>query len=177
MTNVTILSRDTIADRISALAKLASDVQDEAHILAVSTLDHIREFGDFRGAVALVNALPRSIRKEAVSVWFEEFSNHRFTVRLNKDTGKYEGKLRDRNEDDFRIAEAAGTPFWDLTPEKRPGNTMTLEKFLSMLKGKANNDKLNDDGSPKVDPQVRELAAKLYKAATTGIVQPEADAA
>ena len=165
MTNLTILSRDSIADRIKALAASAISVQDEAHILAVSTLDHIREFGDFRGAVLLVNSLPKSLRREALAVWFEEYTNSRFTLRLNKDTGKFEGKLRDRTEDDFRVAEAAGTPFWDLTPEKRPGNTLSLEKFLAMLKGKATNDKLNDDGTPKVAPEVRDMAHRLYNEA------------
>lgn len=165
MTEVTILSRDDVGTRIDALAVSAGQVQAEAHILAVSCLDHIREFGDYRNAVRLVNRLPKSIRKEALCVWFEEFSGTRFSVRLNKDTGLYEGKLKERNEDDFRIALAAGTPFWDLTQEKRTGSTFTLEKLLAMLKQKANNDKLNDDGSPKVDQAARDLAARLYNEA------------
>lgn len=165
MTEVTILSRDDVGTRIEALAVSAGQVQAEAHILAVSCLDHIREFGDYRNAVRLMNRLPKSVRKEALAVWFEEFSGERFTVRLNKDTGLYEGKLKERNESDFRIAEAAGTPFWEHTQEKRPGSTFTLEKLLATLKSKANNDKLNDDGTPKVDQAARDLAARLYNEA------------
>ena len=176
MTEVTILSRDDVGTRIEALALSAGQVQAEAHILAVSCLDHIREFGDFRNAAKLVNRLPKSIRREAMAVWFEEFSGKRFVLRLNKDTGLYEGKLKDRVDSDFRIAEGAGTPFWELTQEKRPGSTFTLEKLLATLKSKALNDKLNDDGTPKVDQAARDLAFRLYNEAIKMASTPAAPA-
>lgn len=162
MTNLTLLSMSETGRRITRLGRIAGKVEAEIHLLAVSSLDHIREHGDTRNATALCQSLPKGQRVEALMFWFKHFSNKKVLLRRDSKTGVILCQLeKDRDEADFDIVAASQTTFADLTAEKAPGKTLTVSDLLNLLKQKANNTKLNDDGSPKVAESARELASDL----------------
>lgn len=158
-----ILNATLLATRITALRGNAKNVQDEIHTLAVSCLGHVRDHGNTTLMVSLLNALPKGVRCEALAVWVGEFSGKKLTLKLVK--GVYSAKLdKARVPEDFRLEDADATPFYELTKEKRPGETLSMEKLVAWIRKKANDDTEYDDGTPKVSMEARDLAAELCAA-------------
>jgi hypothetical protein len=154
------INAQDVASRILKLAGAAKNVQDEIHTLAVACLDHVKEHGNTTLTVNLLNALPKGVRREGLAVWFGQFSSSKLTLKLVD--GAYTAKLdKKRVEEDFLIEEADATPFYDLTKEKRPGETMTVEKLAAWIKKRANDDTEFTDGTPKVSEEARDLAAAI----------------
>jgi len=162
-----------LATRISALAGNATKVQNEIHLLAVSTLDHIRQHGDFTLALRLFNALPNGQRVKGLAVWYRHFSNKALSFNYDKKAGWGCKIAKGWSADDFNIEGAIKTSYGDLTNERNP-TTMSIEQVLRMLKRTANKTGNNADGSPLVDPKARDLCAKLYVAGTGMIGLAEA---
>lgn len=157
---INIIGATEIADRIKKLGKQAKSVQEEIHTLAVSCLAHVRDHGNTTLILNLINALPKGVRREGLAVWIGRFSNSKLSVRLSGDA--YTAKLdKKREATDFDIDGAWTTPFYELTKEKRPGESLTVEKLVAWLKKKANEDGTFDDGTPKVSVEAQDLAAAL----------------
>lgn len=157
-----LLTQQDVTARIVKLGASAAEVQSEIHLIACSTLDHIRVHGDTTGAVALMNALPKGQRVKSLSFWFRHFSNGKVAMALDKATDTWSCTLgKKRTEADFDIVAALAMTFADLTTEREPVS-MTLEQFIKGLERTANNT-ANHDGTeiPKVSEPVRALAAKL----------------
>ncbi len=158
-----ILTRSAVFEVITRIGTAAKTLQAEIHQAAVSTLDHTREHGDYRGALALVNALPNGQRVQGLIVWFEHFSSGALKFKANKDGAGFSAKLSaERSEDDFDIAAAMLTDYGTFTKEAKPA-TFTVDKLIKMLESKANDDRTNDDGTPKVEPSARSVAAKFVR--------------
>lgn len=161
--NITILDKVQCTRSIRSIVRVAGAVQAKIHIVAVSALAHIRDHRDTTVATSLLNALPKGQRVEALAYWFSHFSSDK--LKLSKDKqGTWVAnlaKLKDCMESDFRVEESSETSYADLTKEKTPGKTFTVEALVKMLKQKADEDGLNDDGSPKVEDAARDLAADI----------------
>ncbi len=154
------VSRSDIHKRVARCVRIGVKVEAEIHILACSILMHTRDHGDYTAGEALLNGLPRGTRVKALAFWFKHFSNGKLTFKVN-DENKYVGKLdKDRDEGDFKLDDAVGMTFADLTNEKAP-TSVTVQSLLSGIKSKATNAELNDDGSPKVTPEARDVASKI----------------
>jgi hypothetical protein len=160
MTTFTILDPKTCGRKIDRIAKVGRALQTEIHSVAVSTLAHIREHGDYTLAIRLLNAMPNGQRVNALGFWYGHFSDGVFKVSFDKDSASWVGKLKG-DRDQIDVEGAANTSYADLVPEKKY-TTFTVEAFASMLKRKANEDGLNPDGTPKVDPKLRGVLADLY---------------
>lgn len=170
MPNITILDRDACKRAIAGIRRVAGKVQERIHLVAVSTLAHIRDHGDTTLATSLLDALPNGQRREALAFWYSRFSNGKATMRLDKQSGSWVCKLdKNRKPEDFDVEGAAKISFADLTKEKKPGQTFTAEQLVKWLKQKANEDGKFDDGTPKVEEAARDLASKLVAL----IEQPE----
>lgn len=162
MSTITILSAEVCSKRIAKIARVAGALQSEIHQVAVSTLDHIREHGDSTLAARLLGALPNGQRVQALVAWYSTFSNKKATFSYDKANAIWKCKLDpNRADSDFMIDKAAATSYADLNKEKSY-KTMTVKGILDFLKKRANEDGLNDDGSPKVEKDARELAARAY---------------
>lgn len=162
--SITILDKVGCAKAIKTLARNAAAVQARIHQVAVSALAHIRDHGDTTIATGLMDALPKGQRREALSYWFTHFSNEKFTMKQDKESGKWVGnlaKLKDRSPEDFRVDESMLTTFAELTKEKKVGSTFTVEQLVKKLTTLANEDGVNEDGSPKVEEAARDMAANL----------------
>lgn len=152
----------------------AKDLQAKIHLVAVSTLVHVRDTGDTRGALALVQALPNGQRVEGLKAWFTGMSSGKVTFGTDSESRETTIKLaKDRVAANFLIDDAIKTDFGSYTKEPKP-RTFTVDQLIKQLEGKANNTELNEDGTPKVDPSARIVASKMvasYRAAVAATLQ------
>jgi hypothetical protein len=162
----TILNQADTGKLIKSIRGRAASVQNDIHQAACSTLDHMRQHGDYTLAVALLNVLPSGQRVKGLAAWYKHFSGGKFTVRQDKAQGNiWVGSLKkDRAATDFLVEDAMQVTFADFTTERDPQQITpaTILKYLERLVG--NEDTL-PNGSPKVDPEAVALASKLLAAA------------
>lgn len=156
---IAILTQAQVAAGLPALRKSAEELTANIHQYAVSTLDHAREFGDYRGCLALLNALPKSQRVQGLAAWYREFSTNKISLKLVE--GSWIGEIRkDRTDGDFRMNEAAETTYADFTKEAAP-KALTMAKFLASIEKVANNVETLPSGADKVPHEVKALAAQM----------------
>jgi hypothetical protein len=157
------LSIEECSKAITEIRGSAKDLQTRIHLVAVSTLVHIRDTGDVRGALQLVQALPNGQRVEALKVWYTAMSSNKLTFGKDKDTSETTLKLaKDRVPAHFLIDDAIVTDYGSFTKEAKP-RTFTVDQLIKQLEAKANNTELNEDGTPKVEPSARLVAAKMVR--------------
>lgn len=158
---IVILTQAQVAAGLPTLRKSAEELEANIHQYAVSTLAHCAEHGDYRGAVSLMNALPRGQRVQAVAAWFREFSNNKLSLKLTD--GIWSGDLRkDLVETDFRVDESMLTTYADFTKEIAP-KQLTMAKFLAGIERVANDTTLLPSGARKVPENVAETAADMIR--------------
>jgi hypothetical protein len=149
----------------------AKDLQAKIHLVACSTLVHIRDTGDTRGALALVQALPNGQRVEGLKAWFNGMSQGKITFGTDNESKETTIKLaKDRVALNFLVDEAIATDFGTYTKEPK-ARTFTVDQLIKQLEGKANNTELNEDGTPKVDPSARLVAAKMVRSYRDAVAQ------
>ena len=147
---------------ISRIKRSGAALQKLVHETAVSTLAHIRDHGDYTLATALLDALPTGQRVKALAHWYKHFSKGAVTFSYDSKAGWLCKIVKNRTPEMFDIDGAYATTFADLTAEKNPGSTFGVKEVLAYLKRKANDEKLLDNGEPRVSEQARELMAALY---------------
>jgi hypothetical protein len=158
---IAILTPAQVVAGLPTLRASAVELEANIHQYAVSTLDHCREHGDYRGAVGLLNALPKGQRVQAVAAWFREFSSGKLALTL-KD-GAWGAQLRGEiatREADFRVAESMLTTYADFTKEVAP-KALTMAKFLASIERVANDTSTLPNGARKVPEAVAEVAAAM----------------
>lgn len=157
-------AKETAEIRTGAVA-----MQRRIHVVAVSTLVHIRDTGDTRGALALVTALPNGTRVEGLKAWYAGMSSGLLGFGKNADTGATTIKLaKDRVPAQFLIERAEETDFGSYTKEAKP-RTLTVEQLLKQLSSKATDSAQNADGTPKVSPEARAVASAMLKSYHTAV--------
>ncbi len=166
MTTFTILDQTTCGKKIDRIRKIGSALQNEIHTVAVSTLAHLRDHGDYTLATRLLDALPNGQRVKALAHWYGHFSGGAASFSFDKNAGWSCKLAKVRSPEMFDVDGAYAVSFADLVAEKGY-TTLTLAQAIQYLKRKANEDGLNPDGTPKVSPEARELYAQLYVAAIT----------
>lgn len=155
-----ILSQSAVTDKVAIIGKASKALQADIHQVAVSTLDHCREHGDYRGALGLVNALPNGQRVKALVAWYQNFSNGKLTFKGGSKGEPFTAELnKTRVDSDFNVAAAMLVDYGSFTAEIAP-KTMTLEAFVKSCETKADNDEVNTDGTPKISREARAFAAK-----------------
>jgi hypothetical protein len=161
---ITILTQDAVKEMLPVLGKNLRDAEATIHQIAVSTLDHMRAHGDYRGALNLLNILPNGTRAEGLAAWFRNFSSGKFL--LKRGEGRvWVGELRrDRKEDgsDFKVLAAMEVTFADFTNEIAP-KPLTMVKFLASISKVANSTEKLPDGADKVPVEVKEAASAMLR--------------
>jgi hypothetical protein len=156
-----ILSQIQVGKVIKSIKLRAANVERDIHIVGVSTLVHMRDHGDYTGALALLNALPKGQRVKALAGWYKHNSSGKFHARIDKDTGEWVGKLeKGRADSDFLIVQAEAKSFAELTVEREPVQITedTLAKYLERI---AANDEMLDNGKPKVTETAKARARAM----------------
>ncbi len=158
---LSLLTQADVAIRIATLATAAKSLQEDIHVCAVSVLDHARAHGDTRGIVALMNALPNGQRVKGLAAWFKHFSSEKINLSVDKQTKAWTCELKkERAVEDFKVDEASEIDFGTFTVEVAP-QTMTVAQMIKRIEKMSANDEENADGSPKIEPEARALAAEL----------------
>jgi len=175
---IDLVSVSDIMPRIATLHTDAARQQQEIHLLACSSLDHIRQHGDSTAMVALHNALPNGTRVKALALWAGAFSNAKIQMKLDKATGEWTCKLAKRTDADFDMEGAMEISFADYSTE-RDYTTLNIKAFIKGLARTASNTaKFDGTDQLKVDPAVNALAAKLNNfIRDNGLDKPEVAAA
>jgi hypothetical protein len=161
MTTFTILDQAACGKKIDRIRKIGKALQNEIHVVAVSTLSHIRDHGDYTLAVRLLDALPNGQRVKALAHWYGHFSSGAATFSFDKSGGWGAKLLKARTPEMFDIEGAIETSFADLVEEKGY-STLNVAQVVAYLKRKANENGVNPDGTPKVAPEAREMLATLW---------------
>lgn len=157
-----LLTQSDVTKAIITLRTDAASIQERIHLIACSTLDHVRAHGDTRGACDLLNALPKGQRVKALAHWFKHFSTNKAVFLFDKQEQTWTCKLsKDRKDSDFNVEAAMALNFAELTVEKEPVS-ITVESLLKNLARNSTNAEMHDGTEvPKVDPAARAFAAKL----------------
>lgn len=156
-----LYTQSQIGSKVARIIKGAKMVDAELHVVLCSILDHTREHGDYTALIPLMNGLPAGLRKQGIVQWVSHFTNKKLILKLDNKSKLWIGELsKERAEEDFDILGAMKVTFGDFKPEPVP-TTLTLALLIKMLEQKATDIKVNEDGSPKVSPEARDMAAKV----------------
>lgn len=132
--NVTVITAAAkLNEAISSIASRGKRLDADIHRAGVSCLFHIREHGDVTLLARLIEALPKSGRRKAFNHWAESHAPIEIDDKGAK--GVVVQLKKDRKPEDFKMEDAAGTPFWDFTQERAPV-PVTLEAILKMVENK-----------------------------------------
>lgn len=128
-----ITGAQAISGAILSISRRAQKLDQDIHVAALSVLVHSAQHNDPDIANRLVEALGKSMRKQALIGWMCAYGA--FTL---DDSGKlaYNVKRRDAVLSDENVAAAEAEPFWDFMPEK-PYAQFDLAKALAALLAKA----------------------------------------
>lgn len=172
MTSFTIIPQADCGKRIARIKRIGASLQAEIHLVACSTLAHIRDHGDYTLAVQLLDALPNGQRVKSLAYWYNRFSDGAAIFTQKSGEGWACKLSKTRTAEMFDVDAAYETSFADLTSEKNPV-TMTVPQVLAYLKRKADDDAANADGSPRIAPEARELFAALWVAGSKAVNAPK----
>jgi hypothetical protein len=157
----------TIAEALEQIPLLATDaaaVQTRIHVIACSALDHVRDCGDTRAMVALLNALPKGQRVKALAHWVRSFSNGKLVMKVDKATNLWTADLsksRAKDGSDFNISGACEITFADFTVERDPVSVTVESLVRNMVRASTNTDKHDGTDIDKVSPEARAVASRI----------------
>lgn len=171
--NVTIITdaaklNDTIAD----VARKGKTLDNLIHRAGVSCMYHAREHGDVTKMVGLIQAMPKASRRKALVAWIEA---HMPVDEVKDNATETTIKLtKGRKADDFLLADAAATPFWDFTQERAPV-AMTVERAIKAFEN-ALKKAVEQGNATESDVAALENAVSATLAANDSSTVSEADA-
>lgn len=165
--SIKLMSVGEMTTAIGRIKAGSASLQARIHSVAVSTLSHASVHGDTTLACRLLDALATGQRVKSLAFWFAHFSGKQMSLSIDKAKGAWVCKLKEGwDKAGFDIEGADATSFADLTVEKSP-ETMDVKAFLKMLKRVGDNDQVFPGTTlPKVQPEVRRLAAIAYAKVT-----------
>ncbi len=170
---IEILSREAAITAIGEIRTSARELAEKIHVVAYTSLVHVRDHGDTSLVVALLNAMPQrsGVRAEALAEWFRRMSSK--AIRLQASDGIWSAKASGFKAEQFLLELAEDTSPFMLTKEKPVGTTFTVDMLLKKLRMWADEKGETADGKPKVDAQARALASRLVAAAVEPQVKVE----
>lgn len=123
------MSLKKIDIRIASIATNAAKLNDQIHGTAVMIVEHAQKHGDCTRALALVKAMPASMRRTMLILWFETFSPIR--VRLANDKV---GMLKPEAKGftDWDIEGGKAKPFYELA-EENPEKSYDFDALVKMV--------------------------------------------
>lgn len=118
------MSLKKIDIRIASIARNSTALNDQIHGTAVMILEHAKEHGDCTRALALVKAMPASMRRTMLVLWFNTFSPIR-VVEKNDKVGML--KADAKGFTDWDVEGAKAKPFYELAKNKPEADDLTTE--------------------------------------------------
>lgn len=159
---IEVLGTEPLSKLIKSIAKRGKALDRDIHKAGISALDHALRDGQVTPLTQLVDALPQSSRGKAFVVWAEAHA----PLTIAKGKGETKVKLKKgRTVEEFRMEEAATTPFWMFTEERDP-IVPTLERWFASTKRGLERVVKNDDNVDEA--RAAEIMAVLEAAIAAG---------
>ena len=131
----TIKTTAQVKGAIKTIAKAGAKLQESIHETAMQTLMHAKQHGDVTLLASLLDAMPRSTRREDCKTWV--FAHAPIAIAYNKKENKHVCKgVNITDEGNWKLEEAEATPFWKFTEDKA-STVYTPENLLKALQGLA----------------------------------------
>lgn len=130
------------------------------HETAVMIASHAKEHGDCTRALTLVKAMPASMRRTMLVLWFNTFTPIR-VVEKNDKVGML--KAEDKGFTPFDIEAGTAKPFYELA-EKNPEKEYDFAALVALVErlGKSIEKKVEDGKVPANDVgKAKDMAAKV----------------
>ena len=123
----TLKNIDSNIKRITTNAKKLNEL---IHSTAIMVIQHAKEHGDCTRALALVKAMPASMRRTMLVLWFETYTPIR--VKLNDDKV---GILKEtaKNYVAWDIDGATATPFYELAEQNAEEKVYDYAALVAMV--------------------------------------------
>ena len=121
---------------IKTIATAGAKLQTSIHETAIQCLMHAKQHGDVTLLASLLDAMPRSTRREDFKTWVFAFAP--IAISFDKKQGKHVCKgVNITDEDNWKLEEAEATPFWELTVDKASQQFYTPEQLVKALQSLA----------------------------------------
>jgi hypothetical protein len=134
-----------MAARFVTIAASYDKANKYVHETAMMILEHAKEHKDCSTAQGLVMALPASMRREMLIMWFAKFSP--IVVKNSDDWASRMHKEGTKLYVPFNIEEARATPFYVLAEQNKERPPFDVKALLKMVEqGPKRLQKLLDDG-------------------------------
>lgn len=151
-----------MATRFTKITNDYGKVNDYVHETAMLIVNHAKDCGDCSTAQKLVMALPASMRREMLILWF-----HTFTPIVVKNDDKWNAKMHKEGTKLFvnwDIEAANATPFFRLAEQNKEAAPLTFEQMVKMVEGLAKRieKKIENGEVEQADvPSAHAIAAKI----------------
>ncbi|QDP56984.1 MAG: hypothetical protein Unbinned2691contig1000_58 [Prokaryotic dsDNA virus sp.] len=132
-------------DRFATITASYEKANKYVHETAMMILKHAKDHKDCSTAQGLVMALPASMRREMLIMWFAKFSP--IVVKNSDDWASKMHKEGTKLYVPFNLEEAEATPFYVLAEQNKERPPFDIKALLKMLEqGPKRLQKLLDDG-------------------------------
>ncbi len=160
--SIVVLSQADSTKMIASIAKRGANLDRDIHQVAVSASAHYQAHGDITLANALLLAMPKSARRNALFSWFLQYL---------PSTGANTSKSKDERasaplvhvqgvERTFDMAKAAGNPFWDLKAKEGTAE-FDCGAYISSLLKRISDAAMKDGVTPEQKAKLLDAAKAL----------------
>lgn len=120
-----------MADRFAKITNDYGKVNQYVHETAMLIVGHAKEHGDCSTAQGLVMAMPASIRREMLILWFRKF-----TPIVVKNDDKWVAKMHPKESKlfvEWDLEAAEKTPFFALAEQNKEREPLDLEGLINLV--------------------------------------------
>jgi len=144
------MSLKIIQKNIKTIVTTGNKLNMLIHTTAVLVLEHAKEHGDCSTAKDLLNAMPASMRRTMLKLWFESYSPIRF--QMKDGVAIKVGMLKEaaKGFTPFNVDDARETPFFTLAEQNPEGKVLDFDQIMNLVKGLAK----------RIDKQIEEDKVK-----------------
>lgn len=144
-----------MAERFKQISTSYDKVNRLVHDTAMEIVAHAKEHKDCSTAQGLVMALPASMRREMLILWFS-----RYTPIVVKNSDDWTAKMHQKDTKlyvDWNLEEAAANPFYELAKQNPEKPALDDEGILKVIAACASRlEKMSDEG--KIRPEFVDAA-------------------
>jgi hypothetical protein len=153
------MSLKNIDSNIKRITTNAKKLNDLIHSTAMLVIEHAKEHGDCTRALSLVKAMPASMRRTMLVLWFDTYTPIR-VVEKNDKVGILKQAAKGYVEWD--IDGAAATPFYELAEQNAEEKTYDYAALVAMVErlGKQIDKKIEEGKVPVEDYEKAKALAR-----------------
>lgn len=133
------LTAKQVSTKIKSIASRSVKLSDDIQSAAVACAQHSHLYGDYTLAVALIEAVGKGAKREALRLWLQKFGAMTVTSRKEQQEGassmRYAKSQRLEGEAlEAKIEEAKGTPWYEAPTERDAHSFSVASGFASLMR-------------------------------------------